>query len=52
MHFPRMFSESGYPSDLIQMEFIVSDAQIKKADFFKNILPRSALSDIWVAIKA
>ena len=30
MHFPRMFSESGYPSDLIQMEFIVSDAQIKK----------------------
>lgn len=29
-----------------------SAQQIEKADFFKNILSRSALSDIWVAIKA
>lgn len=26
--------------------------QIKKADFFKNILSRSQLSDIWIAIKS
>lgn len=29
-----------------------TDEQIKKADFFKNILPRSELSAIWLAIKA
>lgn len=29
-----------------------SDAQIRKADFFRNLLPRASLSDIWIAIKA
>jgi len=29
-----------------------SDDQIKKADFFKNILSRSELSDVWITLKS